>query len=115
MIRATLGNFQIAPSLTETIMGEISRLKPVAPANSKPSVPWVIAVSTLAVVFLMLGVGSQYLSRFQKPYSFDAASEMTVELIETPIVLNLESKPDVRTQLGNVNTPSKNDTGNQQP
>ena len=115
MIRETLGNFQITPNLTETIMGEISRLKPVAPANSKPSVPWVIAASTLAVVFLMLGVGSQYLSRFQKPYSFDAASEMTVELIEAPIVLNLESEPDVRTQLGNVNTPSKSDTGNQQP
>ena len=115
MIRETLGNFQITPNLTENIMGEISRLKPVAPPNSKPLVPWVIAASTLAVVFLMLGVGSQYLSRFQKPYSFDAASEMTVELIEAPIVLNLESKPDIRTQLGNVNTPSKSDTDNQQP
>ena len=115
MIREALGNFQITPNLTENIMREISRLKPVAPPNSKPLVPWVIAGSTLAVVFLILGVGSQYLSRFQKPYSFDAASEMTVELIEAPIVLNLESKPDVRTQLGNVKTPSKSDTGNRQP
>ena len=115
MIRETLGNFQITPNLTETIMREISRLKPVTPPNSKPLVPWVLAASTLAVVFLMLGIGSQYLSRFQKPYSFDAASEMTVELIEAPIVLNLESKPDVRMQLGNVNAPSKSDTSNQQP
>ena len=115
MIRETLGNFQITPNLTENIMREISRLKPVAPPNSKPLVPWVLATSTLAVIFLMLGVGSQYLSRFQKPYSFDAASEMTVELIEAPIVLSLESKPDVRMQLGNVNAPSKSDTGNQQP
>ena len=115
MIREALGNFQITPNLTENIMREISRLKPVAPPNSKPLVPWVLAASTLAVVFLMLGVGSQYLSRFQKPYSFDAASEMTVELIEAPIVLNLESKPDVRRQLGNVNAPSKSDTSNLQP
>ena len=115
MIREALGNFQITPNLTENIMREISRLKPVAPPNGKPLVPWVLAASTLAVVFLMLGVGSQYLSRFQKPYSFDAVSEMTVELIEAPIVLNLESKPDVRRQLGNVRTPSKSDTGNQQP
>ena len=115
MIREALGNFQITPNLTENIMHEISRLKPVAPPNGKPLVPWVLAASTLAVVFLMLGVGSQYLSRFQKPYSFDAVSEMTVELIEAPIVLNLESKPDVRRQLGNVRTPSKSDTGNQQP
>ena len=115
MIREALENFQITPNLTENIMREVSRLKPVAPSNSKPFVPWAIGISTIAVIFLMLGVGSQYLSRFQKPYSFNAASEMTVELIEAPIVLNLESKPDVRTQLGNVNTPSKSDTANQQP
>ena len=115
MIREALENFQITPSLTENIMREISRLKPVAPSGNKPLVPWAIGVSALVVVFLMLGVGNQYLSRFQKPYNFDAATEMTVELIEAPIVLNLESKPDVRTQLGNVNTPSKNAPSNQQP
>ena len=96
-------------------MREVSRLKPIAPSGSKPLVPWAIGVSTLVVVFLMLGVGNQYLSRFQKPYSFDATSEMTVELIEAPIVLNLEFKSDVRTQLGNINTPSKNNAANRQP
>ena len=117
MIREALENFQITPNLTKNIMREVSRLKPIALSNSKPLVPWTIAVSTVAIIFLMLGIGNhQYLSRFQKPYSFDATSEMTVELIEAPIVLNLEvSKPDIRTQLGNVNTPSKSDTANQQP
>ena len=115
MIRETLENFQITPSLTDNIMREISRLKPVTPpSGSKPLVPWAIGVSTLAVVFLMLGIGNQHLSRFQKPYSFDAAAEMTVELIEAPVVLNLESKPDVRTQFGNASTPSKNAPSNQQ-
>ena len=115
MIREALGNFQITPNLTENIMREISRLKPVTPSGNKPLVPWAIGVSTLAVVFLMLGIGNQHLSRFQKPYSFDAAAEMTVELIEAPVVLNLESKPDVRTQFGNASTPSKNAPSNQQP
>ena len=116
MIREALEHFQITPNLTENIMREISRLKPIAPSGGKPFVPWAIGISTLAVVFLMLGIGTQHLSRFQKPYSFDAASEMTVKLIEAPVVLNLEvSKPDIRTQLGNVNTPSKSDTANQQP
>lgn len=115
MIREALENFQITPNLTENIMREVSRMEPIAPSGGKPFVPWAIGVSTLAVLFLMLGIGTQYLSRFQKPYSFDAASEMTVELIEAPIVLNLESKPDVRTQFGNANTPSKSDTANQQP
>ena len=108
MIREALDHFQITPNLTENVMREVSRLKPVAPSGGKPLVPWTVAASTLAVVLLMLGIGSQYLSHFQKPYSFDAASEMTVELIDAPIVLNLESKPDVRTQLGNAAAPSKN-------
>ena len=116
MIREALENFQITPSLTENIMHEISRLKQVVPSGSKPLVPWgTIGVSALVIVLLMLGMGNQQLSRFQKPYSFDAAAEMTVELIEAPVVLNLESKPDVRTQLGNANTPGKSNASNQQP
>ncbi|MYB00868.1 sigma-70 family RNA polymerase sigma factor [Candidatus Poribacteria bacterium] len=112
MIREALGNFQITPNLTENIMREVSRLKPVAPSGSKPLVPWAIGVSAL-VVFLMLSVGSQYLSRFQKPYSFDATSEMTIDIIETPVVLDIESKPDVRTQLGSTATRNKNDGAGQ--
>ena len=115
MIREALENFQITPNLTENIMREISRLKPVAPSGSKPFVPWTIAASTLVIVFLMLGAGSQYLSRFQKPYSFDAASEMKVELIDAPVVLNLESEPDNRTQLGNANAQGRNNRAIQQP
>ena len=115
MIREALGNFQITPNLTENIMQEIPRLKPVAPFDSKPIVPWAIGISTVAVVLLMLGVSSQYLARFQKPYNFDAASEMTVEIIEAPVVLNLESKPDVLTQLGSAAASSKNEGAGQQP
>ena len=115
MIREVLDNFQMMPHFTENIMREISRIKPVTSSGSKPFVPWAIGVSTLAVVLLMLGVGTQSLSRFQKPYSFDAASEMTVELIEAPLVLNFESKPDIRTQLGNVNTPNEGKDSHRQP
>ena len=115
MIREALGNYQITPNLTENIMQEISRLKPIVPSGGKPLVPWAIGVSTLAVVLLMLGVSSQYLARFQKPYNFDAASEMTVEIIEAPVVLDLESEPDDRTQLGNAAAVNKNDGAGQRP
>ena len=81
MIREALENFQITPDLTQNIMREISRLKQAAPSGGKPIVPWAIAASTVAIVLLMIGFSNQYLSRFQKPYSFDATSEMTVELI----------------------------------
>ena len=116
MIREALEHFQITPNLTENIMREISRLKPIAPSGGKPLIPWgTIAASTIAVIFLMLGVGSQHLSRFQKPYSFDATSEMTVDIIEAPVVLAIEAKPDLRTQLGSAAAPSKNDGAGQQP
>ena len=116
MIREVLDNFQITPHLTENIMREIARMKPAIPSGGKPVVPWAIAISTVAVVLLMLGVGSQqYLSRFQKPYSFDARSEMTVELIEAPVVLNLESKPDVRNQFGSDNATDRDDGTHRHP
>ena len=108
MIREALDNFKITPNFTENIMQEISRIKPAAPSGSKPLVPWAIAASTLAVVLLMLGFGnSKYLTRFQKPYSFDATAEMTVEIVDAPIVANLVSKPNVRTQIINTNALAK--------
>ena len=116
MIREALENFQITPNFTENVMREIARIKPITSSNGKPIMPWAIAASTVAVVLLMLGIGNhQYLGRFQKPYSFDATSEMTIELIEAPLVLNLVSKPDARTQLGNTNAPSKSNIPKQQP
>ena len=93
MIREALDNFKITPNLTENIMRKISQTKPDAPSGSKPLMPWAIAASTLVVVLLMLGFGNhQYLARFQKPYSFDANSEMKVDIIDAPIVANLESE-----------------------
>lgn len=113
MIREALENFQITPNFTENIMREIARLKPTAPSGGKPFIPWVIGVSAVAIVLLMFGLSNQSLLRFQKPYSFNAAS-MKVELIDAPVVLNLEVEPDNRTQLGNANAQDKNNgVGNQ--
>ena len=108
MIREALEGFQIRLNLTENIMQEISRIEPAVPSGGKPFVPWgTIAASTLVLVVLALGVSNQYLKRFQQPYNLDATSEMTVELIDTPIVLNLASKPDVRTQIGKSTIPNR--------
>ena len=100
IIREALDSFQLSANLTENIVREIAHIKPVAPSRGKPLVPWAIATSTAILVVMMLGVSNQYLARFQRPYSFDATSEMTVELIEAPILIDLPSKPDVRNQVG---------------
>ena len=93
MIRDALEHFQISPNLTDNIMREIVRLKPAAPTGTKPIVPWAIAAaSSVVLIVLMFGIGSQYLAHFQQPYSLDAQAEMTVELVDTPIVLNLEAR-----------------------
>ncbi len=102
MIKEALEHFQLSPNLTENIMQEVSRLKPT-PTASKPLVPWAIAATSAILIMLMLGIGSQHLFRFQQPYTLDAQAEMTVELVDTPIVLNLDAKPDVRNQPGNSN------------
>ena len=113
MIREALDNFKITPNLTETIMQEISRTKPATPSGSKPIVPWIITASTVAVVLLMLGLGSNYLGIFQKPYSLDATAEMTVDIVDAPIVADLESAPNVQTQVGNANALGKRITPEQ--
>ncbi len=116
VIREALDNFQISPNLTETIMGEISRTKVSTPTSSKPLFPWTVAASTLAVVLLILGFGNhQYLARFQKPYSLDANAEMSIEIVDAPIIANLESKPNVRLQIRSVNAQNKDNNPEKQP
>ncbi|MYG00053.1 sigma-70 family RNA polymerase sigma factor, partial [Candidatus Poribacteria bacterium] len=116
MIREALDNFKISPILTENIMREISRMKPTVPSGSKPLMPWTVAASTLVVMLLILGFGnSKYMTRFQQPYSFDATAEMTVEIVDAPIVANLESNPNVRSQVGFANAQDNIENPEQQP
>ena len=115
MIREALDHFKISPNLTDNIMHEISRQKPAAPSVSKPILPWTVAAASVILIFLMLGIGSQNLVRFQQPYSLDAQAETTVELVDAPIVLNVDTKPDVRNQLGNTNPTGNSENEGQRP
>ena len=99
MIREALEHFQLSPNLTDNIMQEVSRLKPT-PSASKPIVPWAIAAASAVMLVLLLGIGSQQLLRFQQPYNLDAQAEMTIELVDAPVVLNLNIESDDRNQIG---------------
>ena len=109
IIREALDSFQLSANLTENIVREIAHIKPVAPSQGKPLVPWTIAISTVTVILLMIGIGNQYLLHFQHPYNFEAESEHTIEIVDAPIVLNMDSKPDVKNQAGRVLFSGKND------
>ena len=118
MVRETLGSFQPSTTLTENIIKTLketgAQIDSAAPSGSKPILPWAVATSTIILVALMLGLGAQQLARFQQPYSLDAPSEMTVEIVDAAVI-NLPSDPDVRNQIGNVDAPDKSEGTNQNP
>ena len=92
IIQESLGSFQLPDSLAENIMQEVSRMAPVPPAVSKPIAPLAISAASAVLLFLLIGVGTQYLSRFQKPYNFSATSEPTVEIIDAVFVIDSPAK-----------------------
>ena len=108
VVRENLEGFQFTTTLTENVLKEIARIKPTAPSGSKPWMPWAVAASTTALVILMMGSSAQYLPRFQQPYSFDAKSETTVELIDTSLVLASKQKISVKHRIGNTDVPNEN-------
>ena len=101
LVQEVLGGVHISTGLTQNIMRQVAEIRPIPPPVGKPLLPW-MAFGTAAVLVLlvMLGISNQYLLRFQKPYSFEAQSEPTIEIVDAPIVLAIDSKPAVRTQAG---------------
>ena len=108
LVRETLGGVQLSDNLIENVMRYIADLKPTStPPTKKPLLP-LAALSAAAVLVILFGIGGQYLLRFQQPYSFDAQSEPTIELVDEPIYLEIIAKPAVRNQIGKAIIPGKN-------
>ena len=115
VVRQNLGSFQLPNQFAENIMREVWRTTPIQPPVSKPMAPLALSAASAVLIFLLIGVGAQYLSRFQKPYNLDAASEPTVELIDAVFVVDSPAKPAVRNQPGGSRTPGKNPGAGQKP
>ena len=107
VVSDVLGGVQLPADLTARIMRQVADINPTPPPTGKPLVPWVAFGAATILFVLLLGVSHQYLARFQKPYSFDARSEPTVEIVDAPIVLDVISKPSIRNQLGRSAAPGK--------
>ncbi|RKU14274.1 hypothetical protein C6503_15325 [Candidatus Poribacteria bacterium] len=100
MIRETLGSVQLPANFTGNILRQVAEIKPVAPTSSKPLVPWAASAATAILIFLIMGIGSEHLAHFQKPYNLNSQSEATVEIIDARIVIDTQTKPDLRNQAG---------------
>ena len=114
MVRETLQGIQFPADVTARIMREVANMKPAPAPVGKPLLPWAAFGTAAILVLLMLGASSQYLTRFQKPYSFEAEAEPTIEIIDAVVVLDIPAKPAVRNQVGRDATPGqKSSTGTQ--
>ena len=100
MVQEVLSGVQISANLSQNIMEQITDIKPTSPSAPKPFLPWTALGAAAILILLLLGMSNRYLVRFQKPYSFEATSEPTIEIVDTAIVLDMDSKPDVRNQIG---------------
>ncbi len=109
-VQEFLGGVKFSANLKQNIMRRVANMNPTSPSTAKPIIPW-IAFGTAAVfIILLLGASNQYLARFQKPYSFEAQSEPTIEIIDTSVVLDIDSKPDTRDQTGRALSSGKSNT-----
>ena len=115
MIQENLSSFKLPTQMIENIMKEISRLNPVTPTGSKPLVPLAISAASAIIFVLLIGFGAHNLIRFQKPYSLEATSERTIEIVDTSIVLESPVKPAVSNQISRSDGLSSNDGTGQKP
>ena len=107
LIQEILGGVQIPTSVIENIMRQVSELNPASAPAPKPFLPWMALGAAALLIALLLGASNRYLTRFQKPYSFDAQSEPTIEIVDIPIILDIVAKPAVRNQTGRDTSPGK--------
>ena len=114
MIQEVFGGVQIPASLGEKVMRQVSEMNPAPSSAPKPFLPWMALGAAAVLIALFLGASNRYLTRFQKPYSFDAQSEPTIDIVDAPIIFDIAAKPAVRNQAGRATTPSEtSSTGTQ--
>ena len=100
LVQEVLIGVQIPTSVSQNIMQRVTDITPLPQTSPKPVIPWIAFGTAFLLLALLLGTSNQYLTRFQKPYSFEATSEPTIAIIEAPVVLETDAKPALRNQAG---------------
>ena len=114
LVQEVLEGVHLSANVSQNIMREVADLKPTPDPAQSPLLPWAALGAAAVFIALLLGGSNQYLTRFQPPYSFEAESQPTIEIIDVPPVLELDAKPAVRNQAGQVGaTDKKESTGSQ--
>ena len=108
LVQEILGSVQIPTRLIENIMRQIADITPTPAPTTKPIIPWIAFGTAILLIALLLGTSNHLLIHFQKPYSFEAIAEPTIVIFDTAILLNIDTKPDLRNQVGQDDTVDNN-------
>ena len=112
LVQDVLGGVQISANLTQNIMQQVADLKLTPPSATKPLLPWAAFGAATVLILFLIGLSNQHLARFQRPYSFEAESEPTIEIVDVPIVLRTNAKPALRNQIGRAVATAGNTNSN---
>ena len=108
IIQEILGSVPLNPNLIENIMQNVGTIKQTSPSGGKPFLPLAALGSSAILMILLMGASNQFIARSQPPYSFDAQSETTIEIVDAPVIRNIISKPDVQNRVGSDTLPGRN-------
>ena len=111
IIRETLGSVPLRPNLTENIMRSIDTMEQTSPSGGKPLLPFAALGASAILVILLMGTSNQLITNFQQLYSVDAISEPTIEIVNAPVVLNIQSKPELQNWVGGANQSENSNNG----
>ena len=108
IVRETFGSIPLHPNLTENIMRNIDPVKQTSSSGAKPLLPLAALGASAILVILLMDASDQLTTHFQQPYSLEAESEPTIEIIDAPIVFKSQSKRDLQNRVGNDTIPGEN-------
>ena len=108
IIQETLGSVPLSPNLIENIMRNVDTIKQPSPSSGKPFLPLAALGSSAILIILLMGASNQFIARSQPPYSFDARSESTIEIVDALVIRSIISKPDVQNRVGSDTLPGRN-------
>ncbi len=111
IIHETLGSIPLSPNLTENIMRRIDTIKQTSPTGGKPLLPFAALGASAILVILLMGASKQLITDLQQPYSLDATSEHVIEIVDAPVVLDIQSKPELQNRVGGRNQSENSNDG----
>ena len=108
IIQETLGSVPLSSNLIENIMRNVDAIKQPSASGGKPFLPLAALGSSAILIILLMGASNQFIARSQPPYSFDAQSESTIEIVDAPVIRSIISKLDVQNRVGSDAIPGRN-------